>query len=252
MSYNVVMRNLVLGVVIIGLSFLALAKPVFAEVEFRTGDILDARNATAGEANWAKTVQAKVLDEIEFRVFVDNIGSSDSPDVNVRAGFALDSGSVLKNRIFVGVWSAPQAVGTIEVKVDDDIEQKLVYVPGKAVKFGGGCDGCSVSDNIAKANGAYIGKVKAGEKVEVRFRAQVTQSRSGPVAGIGGTSTPTPTPTSGSGSGSGGVGGAAVAGTTPKTGFTDPYQLRTLMWLGVGFAGFGLRQISRRMSKIKV
>jgi len=236
--------------------FFSLAKPVSANVLFRTGDIVDARNVTAGESGWSKTVKAKNLDEIEFRVFVENIGDTKSPDVRVRIGFALDPGNTLTNRIHLGVWSAPEATGTVDIQVDDDTAQKLVYVPGKSVKYGGGCDGCAVSDNIATAYGAYVGAVNPQEKVEVRFRAQVTNRQVNRVLGAATTPTPTPTtkPNTGnttSNSSSGGTGGAAVAGTTPKTGFTDPIWMRTLVWLVIGSAGVGFRQVARKLSTIE-
>jgi hypothetical protein len=230
-----------LAVVVAG-GFLASAKPVSADVRFRSGDIMDARNVTVGESAWSKSISAKVLDEIEFRVLVENLGDSESSDVNVRAGFALDPGSTLNNKIYVGVWSAPMATGTVEIKVDDDSRQKLVYVLGKSIKYGGGCDGCSVSDTIAKTPGAYVGKVKPGEKIEVRFRGQITDRQ---VASASTSVTPTPTPKPEA------TGGSAVASASPKTGFTDPIWMRTLMWLGLGIAGVGLRQVAGKMSKIE-
>jgi hypothetical protein len=215
---------------------------------------VDARNVTAGETSWSRTVGAKNLDEIEFRVFVENIGTTKSPDVRVRAGFALDPGSTLTNKVRLGVWSAPEASGTVDIQVSDDVAQKLVYVPGKAVKYGGGCEGCQVSDDIATAYGAYVGALNPQEKIEVRFRAQVT-NRQAKVLDTSTTTTTTPTPTPKTASGSttqtGGTGGAAVANTTPKTGFTDPYWVRTLMWLAMGGAGIGLRQIARNLGRIE-
>ena len=252
MTYNVFMQRLTAWVLVSGLvaGFLAGAKPAAAAVLFRTGEIMDARNVTAGETGWSDTVKAKNLDEIEFRVFVENLGNTESPDVNVRVGFALDPGSTLKNKIFVGVWSAPQAVGTVSIDVDSEAAQKLIYVPGKAVKYGGGCDGCVVSDSIATAYGAQIGTVEPNEKIEVRFRAQVTNRQTAVLAAAANSVTPTPTPNPGNGD-SGGTGGAAVAGTSPRTGFMDPIWARTIIWVGLGLAGIKLRQIAGRMGTIK-
>lgn len=242
MSYNIYMKRNVFGwlmTILLGLS-LAMPGKVSADVLFRTGDILDVRNVTAGQTGWSKSTEAESLDEVEFRVMVENIGTIESPDVNVRAGFALDPGNSLKNRIYVGVWSAPAATGTVEVKVDDDTQQKLTYVAGKSVKYGGGCDGCNITDNIARAQGAYVGKVKPGEKIEVRFRAQVTDRQTA-LTPVNSTPTPTPKPATDS----------AVAKTAPKTGFGDPLWLRTLAWIGLGTAGMGLRQFATKLGKIE-
>jgi len=245
------MRKLILGFFLLAsllggsLIFPALVK---AEVLFRGGEIVTARNVTNGQTNWVTSVEAKSQDEIEFRTFVENIGDTESSDVNFRVGFALDSGSTLKNRIFLGVWSAPQASGTVEVKVLGDIPQKLVYMPGKSVRYSSDCNGCTLSDNISKASGAYVGKVKPGEKTEVRFWAKLTDLQAGTTSTV--TITPTPTKTQGQASTSGNIGGAAVAATSPKTGFMDPVWVRTLMWLGVGIAGAGLRQAAKKLGTI--
>lgn len=242
MSYNVFMYRFL--IILIATLILGLSIPVgvSAQVQFRTGEIMEARNVTAGQSDWAKVIEAKNLDEIEFKVIVENIGTVESPDVNVRAGFALDPGNNLKNRIYVGVWSASQATGNVEIKVEDEAAQKLTYLAGKSIKYGGGCDGCAVSDNIAKSLGAYVGKVKPGEKIDVRFRAQVTDRQV--VAKPSGNPTPTPKTE--------GASESAIAKTTPKTGFGDPLWLRTMFWAGLGVGGFGLRQFAYKMGRIEV
>ncbi len=243
MSYNTNMKQFS-GIQLAAMVLISLVLPsrVLAQLQFRSGEILEARNITTGQSGWAKTIEANNLDEIEFKVIVENIGTVESSDVNVRAGFALDPGNNLRNRIFVGVWSAPQATGNVEIKVEDEAAQKLTYIAGKSVKYGGGCDGCSVSDDIAKSLGAYVGKVKPGEKIDVRFRAQVTDRQ----IVIKPTTSPTPTPKTD------GATGSAIVKTTPKTGFIDPLWTRTMFWMGLGVSGFGLRQIASKMGRIEV
>jgi hypothetical protein len=260
MSYNVCMQKSVFGLslVFILASWMFGVVPVRADVQFKQDGMFKARNVTTGQTAWSDSIRAKNLDELEFQVNIENIGTSESSDVHVRTGFALDPGSTLENRIFVGMWSATSVIGTVDIQVDSEATQKIVYVPGKAFKYGLGCDGCVVSDSIAGAGGTYVGKIPAGGKLEVRFRGQITNRQ---VAYVKPTSSPTPTPkvsanltgsSSGGNSGvTGGVGGAAVAGTTPKTGFTDPIWVRTMIWLALGGAGIGLRQMARKMSKIE-
>lgn len=259
-SYNMIMRKFVsvLGLILVLGVFLVLARPASAEVIFKPDGIFKARNLTDGQSAWSESVKGDNLDIIEFQVMIENNGDTKSSDVNVRVGFALDPGSTLENKIYVGIWSAPSVSDTVDIDVDSNVAQKLVYVPGKAVKYGGGCDGCAVSDNIARAGGTYVGVVDPGEAIEVRFQAQVTD-RQPRVLASATTVTPTPKPTTtpasnnngNSGGSSGGVGGAAVADTTPETGFIDPFWLRTLVWLTVGGAGIGLRQMARKLSTIE-
>lgn len=153
----------------------------------RSGNILDAGNRTDRTTGWQDPVAADPGEIVEFQTKVINDGQSAAQDVVVRAELPITFATSTTVRSFVSSSTADSVNDTAVVNVSGTQGQRLVYLPGHALKYGPGCtNGCALPDSI-HTTGVSIGELPAGQQFQVTFK--VTVSNVPPVT------TPSPSPT---------------------------------------------------------
>ncbi|MEP7166799.1 MAG: hypothetical protein ABI758_02360 [Candidatus Woesebacteria bacterium] len=158
---------------------------------FRSGPIFDAGNRTDRLTDWEDPVAADPGEIVEFQTKVINDGQSVAKNVIVRAELPITYATQIIAKSFVSSSTADTVSDTAAVNVSGTQGQRLVYLPGHALKYGPGCvSGCALPDSIY-TTGVSIGDVAVGEQYQVTFKVIVSNVLPSPTPTV----TPTPTPT---------------------------------------------------------
>lgn len=160
--------------------------------KFRAGNIFDGGNRTDRVVNWQDPIAADPGEIVEFRVQVINESTVTARNTIVRVELPQTDSTGVAARVFISASDADTVNDTATVNVSGNVGQRLVYLPGHAIKWGPGCaSGCALPDNIY-VEGISLGDVQPGDasSYQVTFKATVSNQ-------VAPSPSPTPAPTAG-------------------------------------------------------
>jgi uncharacterized repeat protein (TIGR01451 family)/LPXTG-motif cell wall-anchored protein len=175
---NIVSLLISLVVVFLGAGFYYFASAKASGADFAGGNIVDAKNVTAGNPSYIDPVSAKNGDVVRIRIQVVNLGSEAANNTTVKYNLSNPL-SPTASVVADGVSGKSDYVNI------NPSGASLNFIKGSGMKYGPSCQsGCSVSDDIV-GSGVNLGTVQPGDtnSYQLRIEANVVGTPGGTGSG---------------------------------------------------------------------